>query len=834
MLVGRGGAMARLAGALAGDAPTVVTGEAGVGKTALLRAAAAASGRRVFEGGALATLSWLDHLALERAVGRPLRGDTTEVAAEVERIVADGVLVLDDLQCAAVPTVEVVALLADRVAVLAGVRIGEERSAAALHRLRTAGFDVVELSGLDDADARALVRAHRPDLPGTAVAHVLERAGGNPLLLRELAATGEPSASLRLALAARLRRLDAAGREAFGVLTTLGRPVPVDQLGAEQVGSLFDSGLAHLLPDGRVDVRHALLGEVALAELDDDQRRRLHALAAARSEDDGEAARHLAAAGDREAAYAAARRAADHAVAPGERARHLAVAASCAPAPDADALRLAAAAALEEAHDLPTLVEVLAGIDERADPQTRASAALVRARAAWHGGDPAGVRNAIGEGLGLVAGSGSAVEVRLRIEASRIPIFLDGDAAAGLAATTDALALARRQGVDVARAEYLHGTALYVAGDTAAAEVLDQARRHARAAGDVGTEMLAGNNLVACHESAGDPEVGRAVASELVDRARELGLGIWERSFRMASSNLDFHAGRYDDVVATAEELLALPLEARTREALLEQLCLALVDLGRGAEAERRIAAVPDRGDDWTLRRQKLWVLTEAALWGGKPRRALALADEIIAGPPADANIAFARVSRAWARFELGLPPDTEAGDDQQAMLAAVPPELDGVRLLHAGDPCAAVAAFDRAAAAWQGYHRRGEVRCRWAAGEAARRGGAPAAIDRLLVAERDAERHGMRPIIGRVHRSLRAAGVRRSAPRHRAPAGLLSARELQVLELVGQGLDNAEIAARLGLSRHTVVAQIASASAKLNAGSRAQAAGMAALLPQA
>jgi DNA-binding CsgD family transcriptional regulator len=57
----------------------------------------------------------------------------------------------------------------------------------------------------------------------------------------------------------------------------------------------------------------------------------------------------------------------------------------------------------------------------------------------------------------------------------------------------------------------------------------------------------------------------------------------------------------------------------------------------------------------------------------------------------------------------------------------------------------------------------------------------------------------------------------------------MLSAREAQVLQLVGQGLSNAEIASRLGVSRHTVVTQIASASAKLGANNRAHAASLAA-----
>jgi DNA-binding CsgD family transcriptional regulator len=56
----------------------------------------------------------------------------------------------------------------------------------------------------------------------------------------------------------------------------------------------------------------------------------------------------------------------------------------------------------------------------------------------------------------------------------------------------------------------------------------------------------------------------------------------------------------------------------------------------------------------------------------------------------------------------------------------------------------------------------------------------------------------------------------------------LLTEREREVLQLVAAGLTNAGIAARLSVSRHTVVSQIASASAKLGAAGRTHAAALA------
>ena len=46
--------------------PVVVHGEAGVGKTALVRAAVEATELKLVEAGALATLSWLPYLPLRR------------------------------------------------------------------------------------------------------------------------------------------------------------------------------------------------------------------------------------------------------------------------------------------------------------------------------------------------------------------------------------------------------------------------------------------------------------------------------------------------------------------------------------------------------------------------------------------------------------------------------------------------------------------------------------------------------------------------------------------------------------------------------------------------
>jgi DNA-binding NarL/FixJ family response regulator len=132
----------------------------------------------------------------------------------------------------------------------------------------------------------------------------------------------------------------------------------------------------------------------------------------------------------------------------------------------------------------------------------------------------------------------------------------------------------------------------------------------------------------------------------------------------------------------------------------------------------------------------------------------------------------------------------------------------------------------------WAPYRWRSALYCRWAEGEARLRAGDVTAARRELetVEAATAER-AMEPLLARVRRSLRRAG--RRIPPTRPPvartggARSQTAAELDVLRLVARGLTNAEIAARLGRSRRTVETQLASAAAKLGAGSRWQAAAL-------
>ena len=214
-VVGRRDELRSVAAALAAAQPVVVTGEAGVGKTTVIRRAAADTRRRTFFGGAWSTLTWMEHLPLERALGRAVRGfDAAAVAADVEDAVGRGVLVLDDLQWADAQTLAAVSVLAGRISIVAGLRSTDPAAPAIADALRSAGFASVDLGALGRDDAAELARRCRPDLTTGALDRLIHDTGGNPFLIGELASTGTPSGSLRAAVAARLRLLDTRGGRA--------------------------------------------------------------------------------------------------------------------------------------------------------------------------------------------------------------------------------------------------------------------------------------------------------------------------------------------------------------------------------------------------------------------------------------------------------------------------------------------------------------------------------------------------------------------------------------------------------------------------------------------
>jgi DNA-binding CsgD family transcriptional regulator len=163
---------------------------------------------------------------------------------------------------------------------------------------------------------------------------------------------------------------------------------------------------------------------------------------------------------------------------------------------------------------------------------------------------------------------------------------------------------------------------------------------------------------------------------------------------------------------------------------------------------------------------------------------------------------------------------------------AGAVPELEGIQLLHDGHPETAAERFAVASSLWAGFHAPRSMHCRWAEGEALRQARRlDEAAARLASAHAEATACGFEVEAVRIRRTMRQAGVRppaaEAAPR-RSSGGSLTPRERELLELVGQGLTNLEVARRMGLGRPTVARILSNAMTKLGASSRAQAVALA------
>jgi DNA-binding CsgD family transcriptional regulator len=185
-LVGRDADLLRATTLLGESRPVALIGVAGVGKSALLRAAAATRGRATYAGVCLRSLSWMPLLPLAHALGHEIvQDDAEDVAAAIAREIGDGTLVLDALHAADPDTLDVVARLAGRIALGVAYRSPVAPQLASL--LDRAGFATIVLAPLEPEDAAHLAALHRPRLGRARIDAMVERAGGLPGVLVALA-----------------------------------------------------------------------------------------------------------------------------------------------------------------------------------------------------------------------------------------------------------------------------------------------------------------------------------------------------------------------------------------------------------------------------------------------------------------------------------------------------------------------------------------------------------------------------------------------------------------------------------------------------------------------
>ncbi len=809
-----------------GAAPGVVliSGEAGIGKTRLVsEVEASAAGFTVLHGECVEFGG--EELALGPVVaalrGEPLpsasgRGQLFELLLERLGDAAPVLLVLEDVHWADAATLALLAFLArnlrdERVVVIATHREDSpelQRLAAELGRRRT--VTRIALPPLTaDQVARQLEAIADAPVPVSLAAELHARTGGNPFFVEELFAAR--TGTLEEAVLARIERLDqptlrilaaAGGHATHELLTRL-------EIDPSALRAALDAGVLVQERDG-VAFRHGLIGEVIYGRLLPGERTALHGRIAAQLHDapaalrahqyqraglPEEALQASIEAGSEAAglhAYDAALAHYERALELGERSADLLARAAQAARFSGDAEK--AVALCREAIALtedPLLYERLGEYhfwdDEAALASYERALELAPGEPrllAAKGHALMGLRR--WEDSRACCEAGLAAGAKPRITLGLVLAHL-GEADQGEAYLREALALAA-DGEDIARA-YMHlGELLRIRGDRAGA--LRAMEEGERQAARLGLRGSFGHFLY-------------------VNAADDL-----------------FRLGRWDEAAARLEESRRMDL-SKTAVALRRAVAGQLHTL-RGDLAAAR--AELEEGDP-DLPSEFLAPLAVA-----RALLALALGDRDAARVHLDGALAGVQDSLYTPPlYSLAVRAEADPGQALAGLAALAPlPDARAHRLLahaeHERTPAAwaaAAEAFDALSEPYPAaYARAGQAEALLLAG-----GERAAATAAAKAAHATAARLGARPLLEQVEALARRGRLDlTTAPVAAAKEdGVgLTAREIDVLRLLAEGLTNREIATRLFISQKTVGAHMAHIYAKLGVHSRVEAAGRA------
>ena len=818
LLLGRDDELHQICRLLAEDGAALVVGDGGVGKSAVLGAALSAAARPARTATALAVMRLRRLWPLSQALGVTLDGDIDAVAAQVEAVVGPDLLVVDDVHLSDASTVDVLASLVGRVALLVAARPSTEDDDVAA-RLTGAGFTLVPVDPLPEPTTTALARALAPELTASRLREVVAGSSGLPLLVEFLCGR-DPEAPLGRGLVPALSGLSRPARDAALRLALSASPMSPDAY----TDALVAAGVATRRSDDTVAIRHALVGDAVIAAATPEAITQAHRDLARAAVDRGVAAQHWQAAGDLVRAGDAALAAAATTGSASDRALLLALAARCAPTEQRNRRLLDAAAALSDSGLHQEVLELLDDAEIHvAEPAVLAHVMLLRARALWHQGESAQALDRARAGLAAIEGcarpADAYVEAALLVEAVR----------------AEALSVGVRDGHDVAlrRAADLIGDG---SGKAALLSVVgivqylrdgsvaawEEGRRVAAAEGDVDSFMRCSNNVIMWHESVGEPQTGIALALQAAADADQRGLVEWRSQFQAMAANLLYHAGRHREALPLLETVESVALDTRTRRQARVCRVSILIDLGLLDAATTLVPPLPPPdAPDWMHDDSVTYLHAALAQALGRPQDALTISHRLANRPNTSGDIlAFLQPVRAWAEYDLGLPVTAPTTFSDLPVIAGLVREAEGVLHLR-DDPATAADLLTQAADAGSGRTFGPSLRARWGAAEAHRRAGSADAVDRLLAVEMQVAEAGYEPLLARVHRSLRLAGVPRASRRAMDRSGLLTVREREVLDLVAGGASYEQAARRLGVGRPTVRRLLDNARGKLGVSSR-------------
>jgi DNA-binding CsgD family transcriptional regulator/tetratricopeptide (TPR) repeat protein len=795
--------------------------------------------------GARVVVGWCDGLRTPRPLA-PFIDIGAEVGGHLEQVVAGGedarsafaalvnelrsarqtIVVIEDVHWADYATLDVLRLLGRRIEQLGSLVVVTYR-ADELHRthpLRIALGDLATAAGilrlrLDPLSPKAVKELAAPY--GIDAADLYAKTAGNPFFVTEVLASGsgDIASTISDAVFARVNRLAPAGRALLDAVAIVPQRTELwllEAIGGDSLDALEEcqaSGILRLEGDA-IAFRHELARLVVEESIDPHHRADLHraALQALRSPPDGQRdlarlAHHAEAAGDAEAVLEFAPAAAERAVAAGA---HREAAAQYARALRfGDRLPLADRAELLERRSRECYVadqhdQAIDAIEEALECRRQLGQALEEGAAlSWLAGilicpgQNAESEQSARRAVVLLQGFPPGRELAMAYATLAESCMNRGLADEAISWGHQAIELAERLGeTEIA----LHATVTVGVCDPNQRYRLEEALEVARGAGlpyHVGRALM--------HLAGGAVQERRHDLTYLdpaIDYCADHGLDSHRFYLLAFRARLELEQGRWTEATNTAEHVLRLD---RTSIAprIWALAVLGLVrarrgDPGHRPPLEEALALAEPAGDVF-----RLWPPTtaraEAAWLGGDRSGVIAATDDVFEQS--------ARLGWPWVTGELALW-RRRAGVEEP-----IPPGIAEPYALELKGE------WKRAAELWR------QLDCPYEAALALAEADEEEPLRQAL---EELQQLGARPAAAIVAKRLRERGAR-GLPRGPRPTtqknpANLTRREVEVLGLVAQGLQNAQIAQRLVLSKSTVEHHVAAILRKLDARTRGEA----------